>query len=127
MNRMNNNRCHNSSAHARTVGRGGHARVAPQRRGVILIVVLGMLSLFALMAVSFVIVARQSRMSSYVDARYEQVGDPPEQVLDDVFKQVLRGTNTKTSVLQHASLLEDFYGNDEVLARSAPHHRWRAR
>ncbi|MCA9099964.1 MAG: hypothetical protein KDA63_02375 [Planctomycetales bacterium] len=122
MNRMNNNRCHNPSTHARTVGRCGHARVAPQRRGVILIVVLGMLSLFALMAVTFVIVARQSRMSSYVDARYEQVGDPPEQVLDDVFKQVLRGTNTKTSVLQHASLLEDFYGNDEVLGaiRTAP-------
>jgi hypothetical protein len=87
------------------------------RRGVILVVVLGMLALFALMSVTFVIVARQSRMSSHIDAKLDQVGDPPDRMNDQVLMQLLRGTNDSNSSLRHVSLLEDMYGNDEVLGR----------
>ena len=62
------------------------------RRGVILLVVLSMLMLFAVIGVTFLLEASQSRRSSRADARAEQVTDDFRKQLDEVFGQVVRGT-----------------------------------
>jgi len=83
-----------------------------RRRGVILLVVLGLLSLFALTGITFVLVAGQHQRGSTAASRREQYGDPPSVLLNEALLQVLRGTNNPYSVIGPHSLLEDLYGSD---------------
>ena len=84
------------------------------RRGVLLLVVLSLLVLFALISVTFVLIAGQYRRSSRSAARAEQYGDDPRKQLDEVFAQIVRDTINTNSSLQSHSLLNDMYGNDGV-------------
>lgn len=84
------------------------------RRGVILLVVLSMLMLFAVIGVTFLLVASQSRRSSRADARAEQVTDDFRKQLDEVFGQVVRGTTLPNSSMLNHDLLTDMYGTDGV-------------
>lgn len=84
------------------------------RRGVILLVVLGLLTLFALMTMTFILVAAQARRTAQATTEAEQYGDPPQTLLDEAALQVLRGTNNPLSVLRPHSLLEDIYGNSSA-------------
>lgn len=89
-------------------------RSARSRRGVLLLVVLSLLVLFTLIAVTFVLVASQSRRSVRADSRNEQYGDDPQKQLDSVFAQLVRDTVNPQSALRGHSLLADIYGNDGV-------------
>lgn len=89
-----------------------HGRSARSRRGVLLLVVLSLLVLFTLIAVTFVLVASQSRRSVRADSRNEQYGDDPQKQLDSVFAQLVRDTVNPQSALRGHSLLADIYGND---------------
>ncbi|MBL9122061.1 MAG: hypothetical protein JNG90_00405 [Planctomycetaceae bacterium] len=97
----------------------GRARAgSAPRRGIILLFVLALLALFSLVTVTFVLVARQSKLSAGQAAAGERTGNAglvPSQ-LDFAAMQALRGTRIPTSVLQNHSLLEDMYGSDGVLA-----------
>lgn len=84
---------------------------ARDRDGLILLVVLGMLSLFSLLAISFMVVSSQSRASNFGRARRDFRGTPPAKLLDATIRQVLRGTQDTNSVWWHNSLLGDLYGN----------------
>lgn len=90
------------------------ARRNRQSRGVILLVVLGILALFALVGVVYVISSGQHNAAVRNEIRGEQVGDPPDALLHAALQQVLAGSRNKTSALQTHSLLEDMYGNDAV-------------
>jgi hypothetical protein len=79
---------------------------------VLLLVVLSLLVLFTLIAVTFVLVASQSRRSVRADSRNEQYGDDPQKQLDSVFAQLVRDTVNPQSALRGHSLLADIYGND---------------
>ena len=83
-----------------------------ERRGVLLLVVLGLLTIFTLLAVTFVIVARQSAIASREQIKAEQREDPPQVLLNSALMQVLRGTDDRRSVIGPHSISEDMYGSD---------------
>ena len=80
------------------------------RRGVILLVVLGMLAMFALIGVTFVLLSGHARRSATAQAKVGQADNPPDRIADDVIKQILRGSTDQASVIGPHSLLEDLYG-----------------
>ncbi len=84
------------------------------RRGVLLLVVLGLLAMFGLVAVAFVVVTGHARRGAKTVERLEQYADPPDEQLHQIALQVLRGSRNPASVLQPHSLLEDIYGNRYV-------------
>ena len=86
-----------------------------RRRGIVLLFVLAPLALFSLVTVTFVIVARQAKISA-LDQRGGgcNTDNYPTQ-LDTAMLQLLRGTDNEISVARPHSLLEDMYGNDAVV------------
>ena len=97
---------------------------ALRRRGVLLLVVLCLLMLFAMIGVTFVLVASQSRRAIRAETRAEQYGDDYKKQCDEVFAQLVRDVtvspsttttpNNPRSVLMWHSLLNDMYGTDGV-------------
>ncbi|MBN1591201.1 MAG: hypothetical protein JW888_16935 [Pirellulales bacterium] len=85
------------------------------RRGVLLLVVLGLLAMFALIGLTFVILTSHARRSAESQAKVDRYTDPPKELLNEVALQCLRGTTQSTSVLQNHSLLEDLYGPCSLL------------
>ncbi|MGE0697135.1 MAG: hypothetical protein AB7O59_23700 [Pirellulales bacterium] len=83
-----------------------------RRRGVLLLVVLSLLVLFAMITVTFVLVAGQYRRMSRAAGKVELVGDDPSRQLDEAFAQTVRDTKNPRSSLFGHSLLADIYGND---------------
>ncbi len=89
----------------------------------LLLVVLSMLALFALIGVTFVLIAGQHRRALRAESRVEQHGDDYRKQLDSVFAQIVRdvapqpvaGTqSTAISSIAYHSLLNDMYGTDGV-------------
>src|SRR5687768_970191 len=94
-----------------------------RRRGVILLVVLGLLALFTVIVLTFVIVARQTHQQSVIKARKHHYDESHEELLNQAALQVIRGTTSPTSVLGPHSLLEDLYGSglsSEIAGIAAP-------
>lgn len=88
-----------------------NARTNRRREGLILLIVLGMLSLLSLLAVTYVVFAGQSRTASNAIARRDFRETPPDRLLDQGLRQVLRGTNDRHSVAWKNDLLGDAYGS----------------
>lgn len=82
--------------------------------GVVLLFVLALLALFALLMVTFVIVARQAKRSQMMAAHIERRQSDPQELLHAALLQILRGDNNAQSALRSHSLLEDLYGSDGV-------------
>lgn len=87
-----------------------------KRPGLILLVVLGMLALFSMLAVTYVVFSSQSRAASVALARSEIRGQKSRKALmDEAIKELIRGsTNVESAVFGH-DLLGDLYGNAESL------------
>ncbi|HEY1068219.1 MAG TPA: hypothetical protein VGE52_18995, partial [Pirellulales bacterium] len=85
-------------------------RGSQRRRGVILIVVVGLMALFALVGITFVITAEQANRGAQSAAEVERYEDPPETLLQRAFLQVLVGSKNRFSSIGPNSLLEDMYG-----------------
>ena len=88
------------------------AETLPRRRGVLLILVLGLLAMFGMIGLSFLMMSSHQRQGAEVIARIDQQEFAPEQVADEAILQVLRGTENPLSVLRNHSLLEDMYGQN---------------
>ena len=84
-----------------------------KRPGLILLVVLGMLSLFSMLAISYVVFASNSRTASMSIARRDFRGTPAAMLLDDAMLGVLRGTTDPRSAAHRHDLLGDIYGQVE--------------
>lgn len=84
------------------------------RRGVLLIVVLSMLTLFMLLGTTYIILASRARTVSraYLKLADDQPGTALSlrPILRDAALQVIRGTQRAGSVLQYHDLLGDRYG-----------------
>lgn len=80
------------------------------RRGMILLIVLGMLALFSLLAVTYVVFSSQSKTASIALANSSYRGTNSSTLMNQVVKQVVRGTKDKRSGLWGQSILEDLYG-----------------
>ncbi len=95
------------------------ARAIPKtvRRGVLLLIVLGMLAMFGLIAVTFVLITGHHERAAEITERIGQDQSRPEVVLDQALGQLLVGSTRENSVLQTHSLLEDLYGNRSVFGR----------
>ena len=83
-----------------------------RRKGVILLVVLGLLALFTLVAITFVIVASQARRGALIASKAQQQGTPPDVLVRRAILEIARGSHNPYSVIGPHSLLEDMYGND---------------
>ncbi|MEO2049011.1 MAG: hypothetical protein ABGX16_20835 [Pirellulales bacterium] len=98
------------------------SRLVP-RRGILLLIVLSMLVLFLMLGTAFVITAKQSSQAARSLSRaYEAAASPMRQddLLNEVFGQLLRDTNNQNSALRYHSLLRDLYGNDGFTVRIDP-------
>ncbi|MCA9192233.1 MAG: hypothetical protein KDB03_10735 [Planctomycetales bacterium] len=95
--------------------RGLMGRSDPRRQaGLILLVVLGMLTLFSMLTVTYLVFASQSRISNFGMVRSDFYGTPPAKLIDIAFRQALRGTTDTSSVWWRHSLLADVYGNGDI-------------
>ncbi len=92
-----------------------------QPKGLILLVVLGMLALFSLLAVTYVVFASQSRASSVALARHSiRDGKNKNPLFEEAIKQLIRGTAEPTSAVYGHDLLGDLYGDRESLPAAIP-------
>ncbi len=107
--------------HLRTYTPGrGTACTRRSRRGAVLLVVMILLALFTLACIALVIAATHARRNALAAAHVEQTDDPPSNLVNRVFRQVVRGPRNPNSVIGAHSLLEDLYGAGEtVLGRIA--------
>ncbi len=87
-----------------------------RRPGLILLVVLGMLALFSLLAITYVLFSGHSRSASVALARSEIRGNKSARPLyDEAIMQLIRGTRDPRSSLYGHDLLGDVYGYLETL------------
>ncbi len=84
-----------------------------RQRGLILLIVLSMLTLFSLLAISYVVFSGQSRSANFGIARRDFHGMKGAEVIDEAMKQILRGTSGNISAVGPHSLLADLYGHSE--------------
>ena len=83
-----------------------------RQRGVVLLVVLSLLTLFTLLMVTFIIVSGQYRQSALSAARTSRVDASPTKLLDNATYALLRDSTDPKNVIRFHSLLLDMYGSD---------------
>ena len=101
-------------------------RPAARRRGIVLVLVLGMLGLMALIGVTFAAFAGQSLKNS---RNYGQgaARPQPEALMDFALAQLINDSNNPLSAIRGHSLLRDMYGNDSLYRGSNPPQERRRR
>lgn len=82
-----------------------------QRRGVVLVVVLGMLGLLALIGVTFATFSNQAQINARNFSQAAQFPDATE-MMDYALSQLIDDTANPASVIRGHSLKRDMYGND---------------
>ena len=88
-----------------------------KRRGVVLLVVLGMLSLFSVLVVSYVVFSSQMDVTSASNARQSRENIDVTPVIENAFADFVLGTNDPHSAAYSWGLLEDLYGVDGLRMR----------
>ena len=90
-----------------------------KRRGIVLVLVLGMLGLMALIGVTFATFAGQSMIAS---RNFSQGVQRPqaEALMDYALAQLINDTNNPLSSIRGHGLLRDMYGNDSVFRGANP-------
>ena len=86
-----------------------------RRQGIVLLIALGMLTLFSIMIISYVITTGQVASITELDQADEQLPSPF--YLDEAMGSLLYGTEDPQSASHGNSLLEDLYGYDGLLLR----------
>ncbi|HEX3659064.1 MAG TPA: hypothetical protein VHV55_24970 [Pirellulales bacterium] len=90
-------------------------RISTGRRGVILLVILGMLALFMLVGVSFVVTSTHARSSALATLSIEQTGDSPDREISMALLNVVRGSRSPRSAIGPHSILEDMFGERDAV------------
>lgn len=91
------------------------------RRGVLLLVVLAMLTLFLLIGTAFIVSSNQFRVTSKsrsMHGQQENLRINQESFLGEVINQIIRDTGNQNSALRFHSLLRDLYGTDGIVVPS---------
>ncbi len=92
-----------------------------KQRGLVLLIVLGMLGLFSLLAVTYMVYSGQSRTSGII-INQAKLQDTGKIVYDpDIISLVLRGSRNSTSVFSMHSLLGDVYGRESIEGEIQPY------
>src|SRR4051794_17887842 len=92
-------------------------RTRGQRRGVVLILVLGMLGLLALIGVTFATFSGQAKTNSRNFSQAQNWPDSSE-LMDFALAQLINDTDNPQSAIRGHSLVRDMYGNDAFLNAS---------
>lgn len=84
-----------------------------QRRGVVLVVILGMLGLLALIGVTFATFSGQAKVNA---RNFSQAMNTPDttEMMDFALSQLIDDTSNPQSAIRGHSLKRDMYGNDAV-------------
>ncbi len=90
------------------------SRRPASRRGVILLVVMGLLVLLTMVAVTYVVATREFKTAARAATAGERYDDGFEELLERAFKQLIRGSHNPYSAARYVNLLEDAFGNDYV-------------
>ena len=94
-----------------------------QRQGLILLIVLGMLAMFTLLAVTYVVSAGTSRQGSLALAVKARGGNISiKGTARNVVKDVIRGTNNQKSPFYKTSLMEDVFGPNPIKTQFGPYN-----
>ncbi|MGD0898429.1 MAG: hypothetical protein ABR915_11375, partial [Thermoguttaceae bacterium] len=86
------------------------------RRGVLLLVILGLLAMFAMIAVAFVVLTGHAGREARLGQRVDEAFDPPEKLTDQAARIVFRGSMNQASAV-HIGLGEGIYGHETLGAR----------
>ncbi len=99
-----------------------HARNARANRpGIVLLVVLGMLTLFSVLGVSYLVFTSRQRAAAISISRSESSEPDSDQLLGDALEELLVGSNGPDSSLWGHDLLGDLYGmRDGILGELTP-------
>jgi hypothetical protein len=87
------------------------------RRGILLLMVLGLLAMFGMVAVAFVVLSSQTMKSAKGQLRKQQTYFPPANDTNEALMQLLRGTVNPISKMGSHSLLEDIYGTSTLVGQ----------
>ncbi|MFN0022093.1 MAG: hypothetical protein ACKVP0_27915 [Pirellulaceae bacterium] len=94
-------------------------RLRREKRGVVLLVVVSLLTLFLMIGVTYVLIAGNYQNASAQNQRAHRYGDEPEREMEEVLGQILYGSlqtpTSPRSVIGPHSLLGDLYGTDGVI------------
>lgn len=82
------------------------------RRGVLILVVLSLLSLFLMIGVAYVLTTGQFHSTSQRRSTARNFMADPQETIDAGMYHLLRDTRNDRSAIRYHSLLNDFYGND---------------
>jgi hypothetical protein len=82
-----------------------------QQRGVILLAVVSLLTMFMLIGITYVVVSGHFKRAAVTNSRVRQLEVPPQKHLDGAMYQLLRDTDFAGSVVRGHSLLQDKYGH----------------
>ncbi len=82
-----------------------------QQRGVILLAIISILTMFMLIGITYVVVSGHFKRAAVTNSKIRQLEVPPQKHLDGAMYQLLRDTNYKGSVVRGHSLLQDKYGH----------------
>jgi hypothetical protein len=81
---------------------------------VLLLVILGLLAMFAMVAVAFVVLTNFERQRGERDRRVDEAADPPDRQLDQAMRIVVRGQSNGAGGVHFPSLLEKIYGHETL-------------
>lgn len=121
--RMRNVECGMRNRHLRasySISKSEIRNLKSDRRGILLLVVLSMLTLFLLIGTAFIVTSDQYRKTQKTMARLTETSNSSidqQDLLNEVLNQLLRDTNNSSSSLRFHSLLQDMYGNDGIYGR----------
>ena len=96
-----------------------YRRESTRQRGVVLLIVLSLLMLFAVMTITFVVISGQFRSSAGSYLRQRRGDDEPRKQSDRVVYTLFRDTNDFTNIMRGHSLLRDMYGDDGLKGQIA--------
>ena len=88
-----------------------------QQRGVILLAIISLLTMFMLIGVTYVVVSGHFKRAAITNSQARQLGVAPQKQLDSALYQLLRDTDHAGSVVRTHSLLQDKYGHFSMRAR----------
>ena len=87
-------------------------------RGVVLLVILGLLAMFAVVVLAFVLITSTGRREARSLQRVDEYAPTPQEELQQAARQVFRGTTSGGPLREH-SLMEDMLGTGIVLGNMA--------
>ncbi|MEC7566483.1 MAG: hypothetical protein VX738_12445, partial [Planctomycetota bacterium] len=88
-----------------------------QQRGVILLAIISLLTMFMLIGITYVVVSGHFKRAAITNSQARQLGVPPQKHLDGAMYQLLRDTDLAGSAARGHGLLQDKYGHFTLHAR----------